>query len=998
MLAIGSLLWGMSAFAQSSAARLDYAGRLFDQNGNPFSGVISVRADIRVTVAGSPCVLYRREQMAGAADQVHTDGDGQFNVVIRTGVDTVDPTEYEAAGLGSILSLTQITPLSCQGGGLTFVPSSNPERIVEISVSLNNGTTWEVVDEQLASPAAQSFDTMAFAGYPIANFVYDNGDGKITRAKVETLLDSPYSANLRDFATSGTLAVSSLSLSSFGTLGSSVVSRDYANENLAGADATSLGTLGAGDANQFIMWDGTKWVVGAPPATATAGLTGHLQFNSGGTLGASANLNWNNVNAYLGVGTPSPGTALHVRGDGPPVTVQVANVSSRMLRFQNSAGATLAELGSNATYPFAIYPGAAGTPNLFMHADGRVGVGDSSMPINETSLYANRLTTNPVVDQNAGAYSAFPTYSASGSANVRGLFANVSPQANSGVVASGVQMGAETRAVVEAPSAGNFNFLTGLRTSAGSATGYSGTIGYAIGLQVSPERGSGVIGTLIGIQIDGNSGSASVLNEYGLMQVSSQARNEFGGRLAIGTTNVSNPSILLVERQQNADTSILVRNPGTGLAARAGINFENNVTLAGRLWTASSGYSATHLRQNLILESENTNLNLISSDEMRFFTGGRNVTNEALRITNGSVSIGYTGVDAKLGVQGFSGQTLKIVDGNQGAGKVLTSDANGQASWQTPAAGGGSVTATNLGLLSANTETHVMNYTAPGGGGGTANATASELNFSGTGGPQILSGSYGKLTVSGSPNSQYIGGGVLHAASASGSSVSNLNGLLGIVEIRGGSTVTTAAAGRFDFIDGGATNAYGIYVGSVNGTNKWSIYSNQPNAPVYVAGSMGLGVTVPSEKLEVSGVVYSNSGGFKFPDGSTQTTAAVATGTVIFIVPNATCLASTTCYTAPGMSSMSPSEIQVPVPRAGTIRAILVRTSTAQPGTGAISVTIRNNTVNGIGVGIPAGAAAGNFQGVGTMLFAAEDLISIRMQNLAGAVSANIVSISFVYE
>lgn len=37
-------------------------------------------------------------------------------------------------------------------------------------------------------------------------------------------------------------------------------------------------------------------------------------------------------------------------------------------------------------------------------------------------------------------------------------------------------------------------------------------------------------------------------------------------------------------------------------------------------------------------------------------------------------------------------------------------------------------------------------------------------------------------------------------------------------------------------------------------------------------GNVGIGNT-PSQKLEVSGTIYSNSGGFKFPDGSTQTTA-----------------------------------------------------------------------------------------------------------------------------
>jgi hypothetical protein len=54
---------------------------------------------------------------------------------------------------------------------------------------------------------------------------------------------------------------------------------------------------------------------------------------------------------------------------------------------------------------------------------------------------------------------------------------------------------------------------------------------------------------------------------------------------------------------------------------------------------------------------------------------------------NGNVGINSGAPTTKLDVVGTSGTTLKIVDGNQGNGKVLTSDANGVASWATAAAG-----------------------------------------------------------------------------------------------------------------------------------------------------------------------------------------------------------------------------------------------------------------------------------------------------------------------
>ena len=61
-------------------------------------------------------------------------------------------------------------------------------------------------------------------------------------------------------------------------------------------------------------------------------------------------------------------------------------------------------------------------------------------------------------------------------------------------------------------------------------------------------------------------------------------------------------------------------------------------------------------------------------------------TNDLTRISitgAGNVGIGTTTPDAKLDIRG----AIKIVDGTEGNDKVLTSDANGLASWQTPASG-----------------------------------------------------------------------------------------------------------------------------------------------------------------------------------------------------------------------------------------------------------------------------------------------------------------------
>lgn len=47
------------------------------------------------------------------------------------------------------------------------------------------------------------------------------------------------------------------------------------------------------------------------------------------------------------------------------------------------------------------------------------------------------------------------------------------------------------------------------------------------------------------------------------------------------------------------------------------------------------------------------------------------------------------------------------------------------------------------------------------------------------------------------------------------------------------------------------------------------------------AGNVGIGSSAPAQKLDVAGKIRSSTGGFQFPDGTTQATAAVLTGAVI---------------------------------------------------------------------------------------------------------------------
>lgn len=113
-------------------------------------------------------------------------------------------------------------------------------------------------------------------------------------------------------------------------------------------------------------------------------------------------------------------------------------------------------------------------------------------------------------------------------------------------------------------------------------------------------------------------------------------------------------------------------DPNYGLDIRSTVGMMNRVYLTGT--TASAG------SPTLSFDGD-TNMGIFrpAADTLAVSTSGT----EAMRVfSDGNVSIGSTTNSAKLRVQG----QVMITGGTPGAGKVLTSDANGLATWTTPAA------------------------------------------------------------------------------------------------------------------------------------------------------------------------------------------------------------------------------------------------------------------------------------------------------------------------
>jgi len=314
--------------------------------------------------------------------------------------------------------------------------------------------------------------------------------------------------------------------------------------------------------------------------------------------------------------------------------------------------------------------------------------------------------------------------------------------------------------------------------------------------------------------------------------VTMQAQNTFpaSGNVGIGTTKPSNDqgwnTVLDVKGNNNAKILVTTNDSSikTGIFSHAGYG-------GGFLGTES-----------------NHNLHLVTG-----------YTPKLSILTNGNVGIGNTDPSAKLHIAG----DFKLVDGTQGAGKILTSDANGKASWQNIP-----VTTTTWSSNGNN----LYNSSAGNVGIGT-NTPSTKLHIAGDfklvdgtqgAGKILTSDANGKASWQNIPvttTTWSSNGNNLYNSSGGNvgigtSTPSNDQGWEKVLDVKGNNNAKILVTTNDSSIKTGIFSHAGYgggFLGTESNHNLHLVTGYTPKLSILTNGNVGIGNTDPSHKLEIIG-------------------------------------------------------------------------------------------------------------------------------------------------
>ena len=430
----------------------------------------------------------------------------------------------------------------------------------------------------------------------------------------------------------------------------------------------------------YYYWDASKWVNLVDANTA---IEDHDWYEVGTTT-APDNINDDIfTQGKVGIGTTSPGVDLDIYSQSSEVKQWLHSINggnsvrTEFLHKTNGEFSIIADRGGNSSTEaiiFLSYPGVL-KENMRIVQNGNVGIGTS---IPQTKLHVNN---GVFLVQNSSSNNGLISFDADGN-NTVGItdYASISGL-NGGLSLSGLS-NAITQSQMFISNGGNVGVSTtsplsklhinqngtGLvnsnelllmsnsdQTSSRHGIEFRGSVNNTEARIRSGNFGNYKGGLIFETR---NATSAGLTTDE-------RMRITFNGNVGIGTPT---PDTKLTIQQASGrmiktiSTSLVTTNSSNNFIGGYDINDD-------RFWYLGDGSST----KRIVLAAGSA---VVTDYTLGFEVGGVN----RLHIeTNGNVGVGTVSPTEKLEING----SIKIVDGTQGAGKVLVSDANGKGSWVT---------------------------------------------------------------------------------------------------------------------------------------------------------------------------------------------------------------------------------------------------------------------------------------------------------------------------
>ena len=595
------------------------------------------------------------------------------------------------------------------------------------------------------------------------------------------------------------------------------------------ATGNQSGTGSNIDAVGYYYFDGSAWKKYSNIYNSDGTLTGNrivtqgsntLAFNGTATNAFSVDgstLSVDAANDRLGVGTITPNNKLDLGTSAGATTSDVAG--KKLALYNNAAGTDFYGLGINSgVLQFHTASTPTEEPGMVLTSTGNLGVGNVA-PIAKLDVAGNVKITDGtqgagklLVSDANGLASWQTTTTAIGS----GTFWN--PLGNAGTTPSTNFLGTTDNQDLVIRT----NNTEKMRVKAGGNVGVGTT---------TPVDKMDINGAVTFRGGTGSNKTAAGTLDYGINQtriLSWGPDATTDGIVTFWTGLGGGNAGEKMRIHSNGNVGIGTNSPLGKLHIAGGETFFSNGTSS---WAVNPTLGGSTGASNSleIIDRVNNVRRMIFNDNGNVYLGGNIINNSGsssiMQIVGLNVGIGTLTPTAKLDIAG----NIKITDGTQGVGKLLVSDANGLASWQTTTTAIGSGTFWN-----------------PLGNAGTTPST----NFLGTTDNQdlvIRTNNTEKMRVQADGN---VG---------IGTNIPNNKLDLGT---SAGSTTSDVAGKKLAVYNNAAgTDFYGLGISSgVLQLHAAATASEQPGMVLNSDGNVGIGTTAPVARLEITSNTANVSG------------------------------------------------------------------------------------------------------------------------------------------